>query len=71
MTNRLIKNERRHDIEYIRAIADTGSFQKAAEKLHLTQSAISQFVAKIERECGATLLNGAGINILPMMQKRS
>ena len=59
MTNRLIKNERRHDIEYSRAIADTGSFQKAAEKLHLTQSAISQFVAKIERECGATLLNRA------------
>ncbi|HEX4214540.1 MAG TPA: LysR family transcriptional regulator [Candidatus Dormibacteraeota bacterium] len=38
------------------AVARLGSFSAAAEKLHLTQSAVSQQVAALEAELGATLL---------------
>ena len=40
----------------LREVADRGSFSAAAESLSFTQSAISQQVAALERETGATLL---------------
>lgn len=39
------------------AVAETQSFTKAAVRLHRTQSAISQQIAKIERELGKRLVN--------------
>jgi DNA-binding transcriptional LysR family regulator len=38
------------------AVVDTGSFTAAARQLHLTQSAVSQQVAQLERDLGVTLL---------------
>src|SRR3954452_13033814 len=40
----------------LREVAARGSFSAAAEALSFTQSAVSQQVAALERECGAKLL---------------
>lgn len=42
-------------IEYIIKIADESSITRAAEKLFITQSALSQQLQKLEKELGATL----------------
>lgn len=38
------------------AVADTGGFTRAARRLHLTQSAISAHIRRLEREAGQKLL---------------
>lgn len=53
----MANNLRRHDIDYVRAVLEGGSFLAATEILHLTQPAISQYIAKIERENGIQLFN--------------
>jgi DNA-binding transcriptional LysR family regulator len=42
------------------AIADTGSFSRAAERIYLTQPAISQRIALLEAELGAKLFDRVG-----------
>jgi DNA-binding transcriptional LysR family regulator len=42
------------------AIAETGSFSRAAERIYLTQPAISKRIALLERELGATLFDRVG-----------
>lgn len=43
------------------AVADTGTFSAAADKLHTVQSNVSAHVARLERQLGATLVDrGAG-----------
>ncbi|WP_367100277.1 LysR family transcriptional regulator, partial [Fusobacterium gastrosuis] len=42
---------------YIYMIYKEGSFSKAAEKLYLTQSALSMAIQKIERELKTPLLD--------------
>lgn len=42
------------------AVADLGSFRRASEVLHLTQSAVSQAVARLEAELGAELFDRPG-----------
>jgi len=39
-------------LEIIRAIADSGSFTAAGEKLHVSQSAISRQILLLEEELG-------------------
>jgi DNA-binding transcriptional LysR family regulator len=39
------------------AVARLGSFTAAADELYVTQSALSQQVAKLERELGVALLH--------------
>jgi len=39
-----------------RAVAEHGSFSRAADALSLTQSAVSQQVAALERELGTSLI---------------
>src|SRR5918992_1023453 len=43
-------------MKVLREVAAQGSFSAAAEALSFTQSAVSQQVAALERECGATLV---------------
>ena len=42
------------------AVADTGSVQAAARRLHVTQPSVSAAVAALERELGADLLERQG-----------
>lgn len=43
-------------LAYFAAVVDTGSFTRAAERLHITKAVVSQQVAELERETGTTLL---------------
>ena len=44
-------------------VAETGSFSQAAEKLHLTQPAVSKRVALLEEQLQAHLFDRIGRNI--------
>src|SRR3954463_7353087 len=44
-------------LRVLREVANCGSFSAAADALSFTQSAVSQQVAALERECGAKLLD--------------
>lgn len=50
-------------LEIIRAIADTGSFTAAGEKLHVSQSAISRQVLLLEEELGEAIFHRIGRRI--------
>ncbi len=43
-------------LTYFAAVVDTGSFTRAAERLHITKAVVSQHIAELERETGTTLL---------------
>lgn len=44
-------------LRILREVAEQGSFSAAADSLHLTQSAVSQQIAALERETGAKLID--------------
>ena len=44
-------------IEYLQAVVECGSFHLAAQQCHVSQSAISQQIKKLEDELGVTLLD--------------
>ncbi len=44
-------------------VAETGSFSEAAEKLHLTQPAVSKRVALLEEQLGSELFDRIGRNV--------
>lgn len=44
-------------IEYLQAVIEAGNFYQAAEKCHVSQSAISQQIKKLEDELGVKLLD--------------
>jgi molybdate transport repressor ModE-like protein len=44
-------------LRILREVAEHGSFSAAADSLHLTQSAVSQQIAALERETGAVLID--------------
>lgn len=43
------------DIHYVLAVADEGSFSKAALKVHVSQPALSQLIQRLEDELGVKL----------------
>ena len=43
-------------MKVLREVVSSGSFSAAAEALHLSQSAVSQQIAALEREVGMPLL---------------
>lgn len=47
-------------LEHFLAVAETGSFSRAAEKLYLTQSALSRSIQALEDEVGSLLLDRIG-----------
>lgn len=44
-------------LDYLVAIVDTGGFARAADQLHIVQSAVSQQISRLERELGFTLFD--------------
>src|SRR4026208_2376054 len=50
-------------LEIIRAIADSGSFTAAGEKLHVSQSAISRQILLLEDELGEPVFHRIGRRI--------
>ncbi|MFT4264466.1 MAG: LysR family transcriptional regulator [Nocardioides sp.] len=63
-------------LEYVAAVTEHGSLRRAAEQLHVSQPALSEAIAKLERELRVTLLDRrrsgariseAGRDLLPHM----
>ncbi|HEY4839871.1 MAG TPA: LysR substrate-binding domain-containing protein [Candidatus Acidoferrales bacterium] len=50
-------------LRYFCAIADTGSFTRAAQQTHVSQPSLSQQIRKLEDELGARLLDRLGRNV--------
>ena len=44
-------------LEYVTAVTQHGSLRRASEHLHVSQPALSEAIAKLERELGVTLLD--------------
>lgn len=52
-------------LEYLVAVADEGSFTRAAERLHVAQPGVSAQVRRLERELGQELLDRSGRRVRP------
>lgn len=50
-------------LEYFISLAQTGTFSEAAERVHVSQPALSQQIKKLEDELGAPLVERMGTNI--------
>jgi LysR family hydrogen peroxide-inducible transcriptional activator len=49
-----------HQLRYFVAVAQAGSFSRAAERCHVSQPSLSQQILKLERRLGQPLLNRLG-----------
>src|ERR1700678_1211282 len=52
-----------HQLRYVCAVADTGTFSRAAERCKITQPSLSQQVLKLEEELGTKLFDRLGRSI--------
>jgi len=52
-----------HQLRYVCAIADTGSFSRAAERCHVAQPSLSQQVLKLEEDLGIKLFDRLGRSV--------
>ena len=54
-----------HQLRYLYAVVQTGSFSRAAEQCHVSQPSLSQQILKLEEELGETLFNRGARKITP------
>src|ERR1700690_4109731 len=52
-----------HQLRYVCAVAETGSFSRAAERCQIAQPSLSQQVLKLERDLGAKLFDRLGRSV--------
>src|SRR5258707_6333954 len=52
-----------HQLRYVCAVAETGSFSRAAEQTHVSQPSLSQQILKLEDELGARLFDRLGRSV--------
>ena len=52
-----------HQLRYFCAVADTGSFSRAADQSHVAQPSLSQQILKLEDELGARLFDRLGRSV--------
>src|ERR1700744_5248223 len=52
-----------HQLRYVCAIAETGSFSRAAERCQVAQPSLSQQVLKLEKDLGAKLFDRLGRSV--------
>ena len=55
------------DIEYVAAVAEYGSFSRAAEKLFISQPALSQQIAHLEEELQVQLFKRENKQVTPCL----
>ncbi|MTD17349.1 LysR family transcriptional regulator [Nakamurella sp. YIM 132087] len=54
-----------HQLEYLTAVVDHGTFTAAAAALHVSQSGVSAQIRKLEHELGEELLDRTGLRVTP------
>ncbi|MEH3155803.1 MAG: LysR family transcriptional regulator [Gordonia paraffinivorans] len=54
-----------HQLRYVLAVVDEGTFTAAAESVRISQSGVSAQIAKLERELGVTLLERSTRRVTP------
>ena len=54
-----------NDLRYIVVIAEENSITKAADKLYMTQPALSQYLKKVEKELGVLIFERTTTGVPP------